>query len=191
VTAIIAPHTLAGPLASTRVRQAALVLGATLLTAVGAQISVPLPGTPVPVTLQTLTVLLVGGALGWRAGATSQVLYVALGALGLPLYAGGEGGWHAATNATAGYRVGFVLAAALVGALAERRQDRSLLTSLSVMVSGTVVIYLTGVTWLAHALGVSATRALELGFVPFAIGDVTKAAVAGALLPAAWRIVKR
>lgn len=191
MTATIAPHTLAAPLASTRARQVALVVGAALVTAVAAQISVPLPGTPVPVTLQTLAVLLTGGALGWRAGAAGQVLYVVLGALGLPFYAGGEGGWQAATGATAGYLVGFVLAAALVGALAERRQDRSILTSLSVMVTGTVVIYLAGVTWLAHAAGISGTKALELGLVPFAVGDVLKAGVAGAFLPAAWRIVTR
>jgi biotin transport system substrate-specific component len=167
-----------------------LVVGFALLTAGAAQITFHLPWTPVPVTGQTFAVLLAGGALGARRGALSQGLYVALGAIGLPFYADGDGGWEAATGATAGYLVGFVVAAALVGWLAERKQDRHIVTSLEAMLAGSAVIYLFGVTWLAHDLGVSATEAIELGLTPFIIGDTVKLALAGALLPAAWRFAR-
>jgi biotin transport system substrate-specific component len=178
------------PFPSVRWRSAALVVTFTLLTAVAAQITFHLPWTPVPITGQTFAVLLAGGALGARRGALSQGLYVVLGAIGLPFYADGEGGWTAATGATAGYLVGFVLAAALVGWLAERRQDRNVLTSIEAMLAGTAVIYACGVTWLAHDLNVSATKAIELGLTPFVIGDAVKLLLAGLLLPAAWRLVK-
>jgi biotin transport system substrate-specific component len=185
------PLTLADLLPRTRLRTVGLVVGFALLTAAAAQLQVALPFTPVPVTGQTFAVLLTGAALGWRLGAASQLLYVTLGAVGLPFYAGGERGWEVATGATGGYLVGFVLAAALVGALAERRQDRTLLTAVPAMLAGTAVIYLCGVAWLAHVLSVDATEAMELGLVPFVIGDALKLLLAGALLPAAWRIARR
>jgi biotin transport system substrate-specific component len=191
VTAVPAPATLADLLPRTRLRTPALVVGFALLTALAAQVTIPLPFTPVPVTGQTFAVLLTGAALGWRAGGASQLLYVVLGATGLPFYAEGEGGWTAATGATGGYLFGFVVAAVVVGLLAERRQDRSLLTSLPAMLAGSAVIYLFGVTWLAHSLGVDATRAMELGLVPFLVGDLFKLVVAGALLPSAWRLSGR
>jgi biotin transport system substrate-specific component len=177
------------PLPQVKWRSAALVTLFALVTAAAAQISFTLPWTPVPVTGQTFAVLLAGGALGARRGALSQGLYVALGAIGLPFYADGDGGWTAATGATAGYLVGFVLAAALVGWLAERRQDRHVLTSIEAMLAGTALIYGSGVVWLAHHLNVSAAEAVELGLTPFVIGDALKLALAGLLLPAAWRLV--
>src|SRR3546814_1584567 len=97
---------------------------------------------------QTFAVLVVGASLGWRLGAGSQLLYVALGLTGLPVYADGTGGWAVATGSTAGYLVGFILTAALVGAMAERHQDRSLLTSVPAMLTGSALIYLCGATWL-------------------------------------------
>ncbi len=166
------------------------MVGFALFTAASAQVTFPLPWTPVPVTGQTLAVLLSGAALGWRAGALSQLLYVALGAVGLPFYQGGTGGWSVVSGATGGYLVGFVVAAAVVGALAERRQDRQLLTSIPAMLAGSAVIYLFGVPWLAHELGVNATRAIELGMAPFVIGDAFKLVAAGALLPAAWKLAR-
>ncbi len=185
------PLTLADLLPRTRLRTVGLVIGFALLTAAAAQVRVALPFTPVPVTGQTFAVLLTGAALGWRLGAASQLLYVVLGAVGLPFYAGGERGWDVATGATGGYLVGFVLAAALVGALAERRHDRTLLTAIPAMLAGTAVIYVCGVAWLAHVLSVDATRAMELGLVPFVIGDALKLLLAGALFPAAWRFARR
>ena len=189
--AIAAPTTLADLMPRVRVRTPALVVGFALLTAIAAQITFPLPWTPVPVTGQTFAVLVTGAALGWRRGAAAQLLYVALGAAGLPFYADGASGWEVATGATGGYLVGFVLSAAIVGALAERRQDRSVLTSVPAMLAGTALTYLAGVSWLAHSLGVDATTALELGLTPFVIGDAAKLVAAGLVLPAAWRLVDR
>ena len=165
-----------------------MVAGFALLTAVAAQIRLPLPFTPVPITGQTFAVLLSGAVLGSSAGAASQGLYVLLG-LGLPFYAGGTSGWAHATGATGGFLAGFVAAAWLVGYLAERSQDRTVATAIPAFLTGTVVIYLLGVPWLAHTLGVSWTRAVELGAAPFVVGDLAKAAIAGVLLPATWRLV--
>jgi biotin transport system substrate-specific component len=186
------PVTLADrlPLPSTRVTSAALVLGFALLTAASAQVSIHLSFTPVPITGQTFAVLLSGTALGMRRGIASQALYVAMGAVGLPFYADGAGGWTAATGSTAGYLVGFVVAAGVVGWLAERRQDRNVLTCVEAMVAGTAVMYLFGLVWLAHYLHVSGAKAVELGMTPFVIGDAIKALLAGALLPAMWRLTR-
>jgi biotin transport system substrate-specific component len=145
-----------------RVVTASLVAGGALLTALAAQIEIPLWFTPVPITGQTFAVLLVGAALGWRAGAASQLLYVALGAAGLPFYSGGDGGWEVVTGATGGYLLGFVAAAALVGLLAERRQDRLVLTAVPAFLAGNAVIYLIGVPCLAAVAGYDATTAAAI-----------------------------
>ena len=178
-------------LPATRTTTTALVVGFALFTALMAQIEIPLWFTPVPITGQTFAVLLAGAALGWRAGAASQALYVALGAVGLPFYSGGDGGWEVATGATGGYLVGFVVAAALVGALAERKQDRTVLTAIPAFLAGSAVIYLFGVTWLMVDLDIGATAAMELGLVPFVVGDLVKLALAGLMLPTAWKLVDR
>lgn len=179
------------PIRDARVRSAVLIVGAALLTAAAAQLRIHLPFTPVPITGQTFAVLLAGGALGWRDGAASQFLYVALGAIGLPFYAGGDGGWEAATGSTAGYLVGFIVAAGIVGLLAERGQDRHIATSIPAMLAGSAVIYLFGTVWLSHSLGVDSTKAIELGVTPFLVGDATKLLLAGLLLPAAHRAIRR
>lgn len=181
--------TLADALPLRRARTALLVLGGALLTAAAAQVQVPLPFTPVPVTGQTFAVLLAGAALGMRRGAAAQALYLLLGAVGLPIYADGAGGWQAATGATAGYLVGFVLAGALTGALAERQLDRRVTTALPAMLAGSAVIYMTGVVWLSIHLQVSLVAAVSLGLTPFLIGDVVKLMAAGLLLPAVWKLV--
>ena len=188
----------------TRTVTAVLVIGFALLTALMAQIRIPLWFTPVPITGQTFSVLLAGAALGMRAGAASQALYWALGAVGLPFYAGagsenvltcgcwpGDGGWHIVTGATGGYLIGFIAAAALIGFLAERRQDRNVVSAISAFLAGSAVIYLFGVTWLANNLGIGAIRAMELGMVPFVIGDLVKVTLAGVALPTAWRLAGR
>jgi biotin transport system substrate-specific component len=161
-----------------------------LVTALAAQIRVPLPFTPVPITGQTFAVLLSGAALGAGAGAASQALYLALGIF-LPFYAGGASGWQHATGSTGGFLIGFVAAAWVVGKLAERDQDRTVSTAIPAFLTGTVIIYLFGVPWLAHSLETSWVHATELGLAPFVIGDLAKAALAGVALPAAWRIVGR
>lgn len=171
-----------------RIATASLIASFALLTAIAAQVRIPLPFTPVPITGQTFAVLLAGAALGRHAGAASQGLYVILG-LFLPFYAGGSSGWSYATGATGGFLLGFVASAWIVGYLAEQRRDRKVASAIPVFIAGTIVIYLCGVPWLANALNVSWTRAVELGAAPFVVGDLIKVALAGALLPATWRLV--
>lgn len=178
-----------------RVRDVVAVVGFALFTALAAQISIPLAFTPVPITGQTFAVLLAGGVLGATRGGASMLLYVALGAIGLPFYSDGEGGWSAATGATAGYLVGFVVAAIIVGMLAERGQDRTLATSIPAFLAGSMVIYAFGASWLAYDLSIPFTAAagqpsaIALGVAPFLVGDLAKALLAGVMLPAAWRFV--
>ena len=170
-----------------RVTTAVLVTAFALLTAAAAQVRIPLPFTPVPITGQTFAVLLSGAVLGSRAGAASQGLYLLLGLL-FPFYAGGNQGWEYATGATGGFLIGFIVAAWAVGALAERQQDRTLATAVPAFLTGSVIIYCLGVPWLARTLNVSWVEAVELGLAPFVLGDLAKAALAGALLPMAWRL---
>jgi biotin transport system substrate-specific component len=173
----------------TRLVRIALVVGFALLTALAAQFEIHLGFSPVPVTGQTLAVLLSGGVLGWRAGLGSQLLYVVLGGVGLPFYAGGEEGWQHLLGATGGYLVGFVVAAALVGWLAERHADRRVPTAIPSFLAGNAVIYLFGVPWLAAVVGLSPGEALVQGLLPFVIGDLLKIGLAGILLPAGWWLV--
>lgn len=176
-------------------RTVVLVAGFALVTAVLAQIEIRLSFTPVPITGQTLGVLLAGGALGSQLGAASQLVYWMLGLVGLPFYAGGASGWTNGTGATMGYLVGFVVAAGAIGYLAERRQDRNLASSWSAMALGSIIIYVFGAGWLAHELNIPIatgdTNALSLGVTPFLVGDLIKLLLAGALLPAAWAAVDR
>ena len=173
-----------------RVTTASLVIGFALLTALAAQIRLPLPFTPVPITGQTFAVLLAGAALGSKAGAASQGLYLLMG-LAFPVYSGGNSGWEYATGATGGFLVGFIAAAWIVGALAERQQDRTVVTAIPAFLTGSVVIYACGVPWLASNLGVSWVEAVGLGLTPFLLGDLAKALLAGALLPTAWKLAGR
>lgn len=168
-----------------------MVVGGAVLIAVCAQISLPLPFTPVPLTGQTFAVVLVGAGLGATAGALSTGLYVIAGALGAPVYADQAHGWQVLSSATGGYLLGFVAAAALVGLLAERGWDRRFSSSLGALLTGNVVIYLCGVTWLAHSLHIGSTKALELGLYPFVPGDVLKTYLAATILPLAWKLAGR
>jgi biotin transport system substrate-specific component len=170
---------------------AGLVLAGTALVAGAAQISISLPFTPVPITGQTFAVLLVGATLGTVRGASSLLLYLWLGVAGAPIYADHEHGWSAVTSANGGYLVGFVLAAALTGFLAERRWDRRLSSSIGLMLTGNVVIYLVGLPWLAIVLDTDLEKTLELGLYPFIPGDTFKLYVAAAALPVAWRLTGR
>lgn len=173
-----------------RVLTVALVVSFALLTAAAAQFRISLPFTPVPITGQTFAVLLAGGVLGSRAGAASQAVYWVAG-LVFPFYTGGEKGWEYATGATGGYLIGFIAAAWLVGYLAERGQDRTVASAIPAFLAGTVVIYLVGVPWLAAELNVSWQEGVELGAVPFVLGDLAKVVLAGVLLPGAWQLTGR
>jgi biotin transport system substrate-specific component len=172
---------------------AALVVAGSLLIALLAQVSIRLPFTPVPITGQTLGVLLVGAAYGWSRALLTLLLYLAEIAAGLPFAAEGRSGLEILTLATAsgGYLWGFLLAAVFTGWLANRGWDRNLRSSLGVMLLGNIVIYLVGIPWLAASIDVPVTEALELGLYPFVVGDTLKLLVAAGLLPAAWRLLRR
>ena len=173
------------------ITDALLVLAGTALVAAAAQISVKLPFTPVPITGQTFAVLLVGASLGCVLGTASAMLYLWLGVAGAPIYAHHDSGWSVITSASGGYIVGFVLAAALTGFLAERRWDRRLSSSIGLMLTGNVVIYLVGLPWLAVVLNTNLEKTLEYGLYPFIPGDTFKLYLAAAALPTAWRVVRR
>jgi len=184
------PLVLADLLPRTLARDATLVLAAALLTAACAQISIPVPGSPVPVTGQTFAVLLTAAALGARRGAAGQALYVALG-LFLPFYSDGDSGVDVITGATGGYLVGFIVAGWVVGALAERGGDRTPPRALPLFAAGQLIIFALGVPWLAIAADLTLAQALDAGFVPFILGGLLKAALAAGLLPAAWKLAGR
>ncbi len=166
---------------------ALLVFGASLLTGLAAQIAIPLPWTPVPVTGQTFAVLLTGAALGARRGFLAQLLYLAQGASGLPVFAGGAAGLAIFFGPTAGYLVAFPFAAAFTGWLAERAWDRRFLTMFGVMLLGSTVIFALGAAGLARF--VPPARVLAAGVLPFVPGDLVKSALAALALPGVWRLV--
>jgi biotin transport system substrate-specific component len=167
-----------------------LVVAGAGLVALAAQIEIPLGFTPVPISGQTFAVLLVGASVGPFLGASSLLLYFLVGLVGAPVYSGGDGGWEIVKGATGGYLVGFIVAAALTGWLAQRRWDRRFNSAVAAMLSGSVVIYLFGLPWLARTANLDLTGTLEAGLYPFVIGDLIKLYLAGMLLPGAWRLVK-
>ncbi len=176
------------PKVDRRVRDVALVLGGSLFVAALAQVRIPLPFTPVPLTGQTLAVLVVGAALGARRGSASLLLYLLMGLAGLPVFHGGTSGVAVVLGPTGGYLIGFVVSAYLVGALAARGLDRRVPTALLAFLAGEVVIYLFGVSWLSVFLGWKG--AIIGGLLPFLVGDGLKMIAAALLLPAAWKIAR-
>lgn len=162
----------------------ALVLGGALLTAGAAQVAVPL--WPVPITGQTLAVLLVGSALGARRGVLSMLVYALLGIVGLPVFADGSAGVGVLVGPSGGYVVGFVAAAALVGWIAERFGDRPLRNAVLSFALGTVVTFAAGMGWLAVSLGLDLQQTLEYGLYPFVIGGAVKALVGAGVISLGW-----
>ncbi len=171
------------------VRDLMLVLGGSILVAAAAQFRIFLPFSPVPITGQTLAVLLVGTALGARRGVSSLLLYVIMGVIGLPFFAGTAHGLSYLTGATGGYLIGFVIAAYVVGLMAERGLERDFRTALLPFLIGEALIYFVGISWLALNLN-NLHQALALGFYPFLLGDAIKILMAGALLPTIWKFVR-
>jgi biotin transport system substrate-specific component len=173
------------------VADAALVAVGVALIALSAQVVINLPHTPVPITGQTFGALLVGGAYGAKRGFATLATYLVVGGLGFGVFAGHASGWDVLrlSSASGGYLVGMLVAAGLVGWLADRGWDRRASRSLPTMVLGNVVIYAFGATWLAHALGGSVSTAWNLGIKDFLVGDAVKILLAAGLLPAAWKVV--
>ena len=164
-------------------RQAILVLGGAAFVGLAAQVAIPLPFTPVPLTLQTFAVLLAGAALGSLRGVMAMSLYAVAGVAGVPWFAEGSSGF---AMASFGYILGFIAAAGIVGRVAEHGATLTVWRTAGLMVLGNLVIYAVGVTWLKYAIDVTWATALQLGVAPFLIGDVVKIALAAGLLPLTW-----
>lgn len=172
-------------------RNVGLVVAGALLIYLTARIAIPRPDSPVPYTLQTFGILVVGGALGLRRGGIAALLYVLLGVVGLPFFAEGRGGMSVIWGVTGGYLLGFVLAAALVGRLAELGWDRRFGGAIGATLLGTLIIYAVGVPWLAAVTDLTLGEAVATGLVPFLIVDTIKLLAAAAVFPAAWWVVGR
>ncbi|HEY2597361.1 MAG TPA: biotin transporter BioY [Candidatus Dormibacteraeota bacterium] len=184
-------HVLADTVPAFAVRDVLLVVGFAALVGLLAQVVIPLPFTPVPITGQTFGVLLGGMALGWRRALIGMVVYVGLGLVGLHWFAGGKGGTGVIGGPSFGYLIGFIVAAAVLGRLAELRFDRDPLRVLGSMVVGNLIIYLFGVSWLMVAIHVDLAQGIALGLIPFLLGDAIKALLAAGLLPTAWKVSGR
>jgi biotin transport system substrate-specific component len=171
----------------TLARDVLAVLGASAAIAVSARICIPLPFSPVPVTAQTLTVLLTGILLGSRLGSLAVLAYLAEGAAGLPVFAAG-GGLAYLAGPTGGYLAGFLAAAFVTGRLAESGWDRRPATAAAAMAVGNLLIYLSGFLWLLRFTG--AGEALAAGIFPFLPGDLLKTGLATVALPLAWKVLR-
>ena len=182
----LSPRTLGDVIPGGLARSVALVVGGAAFVGLTAQVAIPLPFTPVPLSLQTFSVLLVGAVLGSRRGVASMALYLLAGVAGVPWFSQHQSGW---AFASFGYVVGFVLAAWLVGRLAERGADRTVVSTAGLMVLGNLAIYACGVSGLMAVTGMGLVGALLAGVVPFLIGDALRSALAAGLLPATWKLV--
>ena len=181
---------LADVIPGSRVRDAILVVSGALLTALFAQISIEVPGSPVPITGQTLAVGLVGATLGLRRGMASLSLYALLG-LFLPFYADGDSGWDVIWGASGGYIIGFIFAAGFIGWMAEHGADRSLVMAFLAFVGGQLLIFAFGLAGLKIAVDESWGWTIHNGFTIFIFGGLVKAAIGAAVLPSAWGLVRR
>ena len=182
------PLVLADLLPGTVVRDVLLVVGAAGFVGALAQISIHLSFTPVPITGQTLGVLVACTALGWRRAVAAMGLYAVAGIAGVPWFADHASGY---VGASFGYIIGYVLAAGVCGLLAERGADRTVLRSLPLMLAAEVALYAAGLTWLALYAHLGPAATISEGLTPFIAGDAIKAAIAAGLLPAAWRLAGR
>ena len=176
---------------STAATQVALVIGGTAFLALMAQIAVPVPGSPVPVTGQTLGALLLGIAYGASLGFTTFASYLIVGFLGAPVFASGAHGLSRITGATGGYLVGMLLASLLTGYLAGRKWDQKILTVIPTMILGDLVIFGAGLYWLHHSIHATWATTFKLGLTPFILGEVIKIAIASTAMPTLWRFVPK
>ncbi|MGY1617040.1 biotin transporter BioY [Geodermatophilus sp. SYSU D00691] len=185
------PLVLADLVPAVKARDAGLVALGVLFTALLAQVAVPVPGSPVPITGQTLAVVLVAASLGPVRGVAVQVAYILAAAVGLPFYSEASGGVDVVLGATGGYVLGFIPAAYLMGLAARRGADRTPWKSVPLFIAGQAVIFAVGVPWLALSTGMTAAQALDAGFYPFILGGLVKAAIAATVLGSAWAVVNR
>jgi biotin transport system substrate-specific component len=181
-------RTMTNPLAALAVDVVTVLLFANL-TAIAGRIAVNLPFSPVPITGQTLMVLLAGAALGSRRGAASQVAYLLEGVIGLPVFAGGTSGIGVLLGPTGGYLIGFVACAGFVGWLVERGLCRNAVTGVLTMLAGSVLVYVFGAAWLGHFVSGGIQSVLVQGVLPFLPGDVLKSLIAAGVVPSArWTL---
>jgi biotin transport system substrate-specific component len=176
---------------SSALTNATLVAGGTLFLAALAQISIPIPGSPVPVTGQTLGVLLIGTSYGAGLGLATFAMYLLVGIAGAPVFAGASSGIEKITGATGGYLIGMMVATFLLGILANRQMDQRFLTALPTMLIGTLTIFTFGLFWLHHFTGNDWNWTISAGLVPFIFGEILKIIVAGTSLPVVWRFVNK
>jgi biotin transport system substrate-specific component len=176
---------------STALSHAVLVVSGVLGLAALAQIAIPVPGSPVPVTGQTLGVLILGTAYGSTLGFTTFAVYILAGIAGAPVFADGEHGLDRIVGATGGYLVGMLVATFVLGQLARFRLDQKFLTALPSMLVGTIITFSFGLIWLHQYTGQTWSWTFEKGLTPFIVGEVLKIAIAGTSLPALWRFVNR
>jgi len=167
---------------------AALIIGGSLLVGLSAQIAIPLPFSPVPITGQTFAVIFLGALFGARRGFLCMLTYIAEGAAGLPVFALGQAGLAVLLGPRGGYIVGFVAAAYVTGVLAEKGWDRRVATTILAMICGNIAIYTFGLLWLCCLIGINKT-VLAVGLCPFIVGDLLKTIVAAILLPAGWKLL--
>jgi biotin transport system substrate-specific component len=188
-TAAVSRIVLADLLPGSLVRDGGLIAAGAGFTGLAAQVSVHVPAlTPVPFTLQTAAVLLVGASLGAIRGLFSMLLYLLAGVAGTPWFADHGHGWG---GPSFGYIVGFVVAASFVGRLARRGHDRTLVSTIGLFAVGDAILLAIGTVWLAHNLHTSAAKAVSLGVKPFLLGDAIKLGIAALALPSAWTLTSR
>lgn len=181
---------LADVIPGARVRDALLIVGGAGLMALLAQVSIPLHGTPVPITGQTLGVVLCGAALGANRGVLAMMLYAVVG-LFAPIYADGEHGWSVISGASGGYIIGFILATYVIGWLAERGGDRKVLVAFLSFCAGQLIVFGIGVPWLKFSTDMDWSTAIHGGFTVFIVGGLIKAAIAALVVPSAWHLVRK
>ena len=176
---------------TTAVTQISLILSGTVFLAAMAQISFPIPGSPVPFTGQTLGVLLLGTAYGASLGFSTMAFYLLMGILGAPIFASGSHGLERVVGATGGYLVGMLLSTLVIGALAGRKWDQKIKTVIPTMLIGNVIVFSVGLFWLHQYTGESWSWTFEKGLTPFILGELLKIAIASTTLPVVWRLVSK
>ena len=171
--------------------QISLILTGTVFLAVMAQISIPIPGSPVPLTGQTLGVLLLGTAYGAGLGFSTIAFYLLMGMAGAPIFSSGTSGIERIVGPTGGYLVGMLISSLVLGALAGRKWDQKIRTVIPTMIIGNSIIFAVGLFWLYQYTGQSWSWTLEKGFTPFIFGEILKIAIASTALPAVWKYVSK